>query len=65
MNDDYIVTVYTILDDVLDMMNYQDDPRYTHTNQTIQRCVDILSLNFVLVSDRYNLHIPEKDSWLR
>lgn len=27
MNDDYIVSVYTILDDILDIMNYQDDPR--------------------------------------
>lgn len=27
MNDDYSVPVYMILDDVMGMMNYQDDPR--------------------------------------
>ncbi len=27
MNDDYIVPVYTILDDILSIMNYRDDPR--------------------------------------
>jgi len=31
MNDDYIVPVYTILDDILDIMNYQDDIRATIT----------------------------------
>ena len=29
MNDDYIVPVYTILDDILQVMNYQDDVRAT------------------------------------
>ena len=31
MNDDYIIPVYTILDDILDIMNYQDDSRVTLT----------------------------------
>ena len=31
MNDDYIVPVYTILDDILDIMSYQDDVRASLT----------------------------------
>lgn len=31
MNDNYIVPVYTILDDILDIMNYQDDVRVNIT----------------------------------
>lgn len=45
MNDDYIVPVYTILDDILQLMNYQDDVRATMSGAEI--------LTIAVVSAKY------------
>lgn len=45
MNDDYIVPVYTILDDILHLMNYQDDVRSTLSGAEI--------LTIAIISAKY------------